>query len=404
MPFVAALVCFAACFLPWHTIESIYGAILFLGVSALLPAWPSDKVKIGVGPGSISLRGGITSRTKIRTSDVVGGSTARLGDKIFLTLSIGKQPSPPVSIELDSEEDARRIRDALAIGHDGFGTVLWPVGRPTTSSARDFFAFSCVMLALIQLVGHFIDPDAWYTLLAAGFAWLSLFTYGLLALDVSSRIPPYLALRADGIHHYKNNRWTRVGFDDIRGIQRDGNTLVVWKASDPMPLAIPLSNMPSFYVPSPAAVEQIVAQGNAAGARAQGARPEKAEVETPLDVLHRYPGEDVRAWLSRVELAASSIDVGGYRGGALSERDLWTLFEDPDADPDLRVAAARILGRVVRDRAARERLTVIAAAVRDIVQGKRIRVALDEDLEEAATELARMETRSLEVRAFRPMA
>jgi hypothetical protein len=74
----------------------------------------------------------------------------------------------------------------------------------------------------------------------------------------------------------------------------------------------------------------------------------KDEVSETVEPLRRRRGEQAAPWLARVDALASSVG-GGYRGSTFSREDLWHALEDPEADPDLRAAAARVLARVAPD-------------------------------------------------------
>jgi hypothetical protein len=104
-------------------------------------------------------------------------------------------------------------------------------------------------------------------------------------------------------------------------------------------------------------------------------------------------GEGTRAWLERIDAAATSLaERGAYRRADLSPHDLWTALEDPDAPAPLRAAAARVLARIVPDEA-RTRIGLVLAGERDADARARIRVALEEDVDVAARELDLLERR-----------
>jgi hypothetical protein len=68
---------------------------------------------------------------------------------------------------------------------------------------------------------------------------------------------------------------------------------------------------------------------------------------------------------------------------------LWSTVEDPEAATDLRAAAARVLTRV--DPTVRKRIDVAIAATHDARDEKRIRLALEDDVEYAASKLEALE-------------
>jgi hypothetical protein len=75
----------------------------------------------------------------------------------------------------------------------------------------------------------------------------------------------------------------------------------------------------------------------------------------------------------------------GYRGNTLDTQDLWAILEDPEAETELRAAAARILRHAPNTRV---RIDAAVAAVRDETDGRRLRVAIADDLDTASQELA----------------
>jgi hypothetical protein len=100
----------------------------------------------------------------------------------------------------------------------------------------------------------------------------------------------------------------------------------------------------------------------------------------------RRNGETAREWLVRLDMAGQMLSAGsGYRGNSLDAADLWTILEDPEAEPELRAAAARVLRHSPDNRV---RIDTAVAAVRDESTNRRLRVAVEDDLDEACQELA----------------
>ena len=87
--------------------------------------------------------------------------------------------------------------------------------------------------------------------------------------------------------------------------------------------------------------------------------------------------------------AAQTLDASGYRGNSLEEKDLWVILEDPDAEPEMRAAAARVLARARPH--ARVRIDGAIAAVRDEAVEKRLRIAVTADPQHAGAELVELE-------------
>jgi hypothetical protein len=76
----------------------------------------------------------------------------------------------------------------------------------------------------------------------------------------------------------------------------------------------------------------------------------------------------------------------GYRGHTLDTQDLWAVLEDPEAEPNLRAAAARVLRHSPKPET-RTRIDAAVAAVRDEGVNKRMRIAIRDDVDNASQEL-----------------
>ena len=88
----------------------------------------------------------------------------------------------------------------------------------------------------------------------------------------------------------------------------------------------------------------LIKQLMSASARARGLGTSKNDVTGRVDVLRRN-GESTRDWLARLDMSGRMLEAStaGYRGHTLDTEDLWTVLEDPEAEADLRAAAARVL-------------------------------------------------------------
>jgi hypothetical protein len=121
----------------------------------------------------------------------------------------------------------------------------------------------------------------------------------------------------------------------------------------------------------------------AAAQRAHGLGPKKEDLGSRVDALRRG-GENVRAWLARVDVMASALTAGaGYRGASIDVDDLWAILEDPDAEQELRIAAARMLSRA-DGQGTRVRIDAAIATVHDEKAARRLRVAITEASEAVA--------------------
>ncbi|MBX3187554.1 MAG: hypothetical protein KF819_11090 [Labilithrix sp.] len=134
--------------------------------------------------------------------------------------------------------------------------------------------------------------------------------------------------------------------------------------------------------------EALVEQIMSASARARGLGTAKNDVTGRLDSLRRT-GESPREWLARLDMAGRMLGsaASGYRGHTLDAEDLWAILEDPEAEADLRAAAARIL-RHSPQTEARARIDAAVAAVRDETTNRKLRIAVRDDVDGASEELA----------------
>ena len=99
----------------------------------------------------------------------------------------------------------------------------------------------------------------------------------------------------------------------------------------------------------------------------------------------RSSADAPRAWLERLDSTATNLG-GGYRSANLTKESLVLALSDPDAAPEVRVGAARVLYRLSADET-RTRVAEICETVRDPALKKQLRVVLTDDLDEAASEL-----------------
>jgi hypothetical protein len=136
-----------------------------------------------------------------------------------------------------------------------------------------------------------------------------------------------------------------------------------------------------------ALVEQIMG----AAARARGLGVSKVDVMQRIEPLRRN-GEAPRDWFVRLDMQGRMLETssGAYRGNSLSPEDLWAVLEDPEADAELRAAAARVLRHSPKPEA-RVRIDAAVAAVRDEATTRRLRIALRDDVDAMQYELVVLE-------------
>ena len=202
---------------------------------------------------------------------------------------------------------------------------------------------------------------------------------------------PSVVMAAEGLKIQTKQGWFTVPYDHVQGIEQVKGAL-------------------RFTVPPPYHFADVEAAGNligaglgpddrdglikqimSAAARARGLGASKNDVTGRVDVLRRN-GESPRNWLARLDMAGRMLEtsVAGYRGHTLDHEDLWTVLEDPEAEADLRAAAARVLRHSPKPET-RLRIDAAVAAVRDESVNRRLRIAIRDDVDDASHELAMLD-------------
>jgi hypothetical protein len=146
---------------------------------------------------------------------------------------------------------------------------------------------------------------------------------------------------------------------------------------------------------SPREREILNAQIETAARRANGKSAWKDDATETLSPLRRG-SMGVAQWLAHLDGIAASAGGGtGYRGGVtFGKEDLRRTFEDPDADPELRGAAGRVLLRIAPDET-RVRVAPVLETIRDDHVREHIATLLDDDAERADRELEDQESKRL---------
>ncbi len=376
---------------------AISGAMLF-NLPVLLPRLGPRNVEVVLGAGYVDVKRAGVRRQRIRARDVTGASTALLGSKIVLSLARKGRKDIPIALELESLDEVKAIRDALGVGHDGFGTVLWPSALRSTEGQDTVFSASAFVLNAVSfalVVGSLFEGDSttpWLVLTLMGSVGATILAL-LLRLSSRKEVSSYVAMRADGLHVYHLGRWQVLPYNRIASIDEHHDGLMLMLHGNAPYLVHAKAR--SFFARGLSKAERqiVIAQVTSAAQRAQGRGTPKPETETRIDVLKRN-GETPHAWFSRLDVTAQTMLSGGYRGGSnLSEQDLWTLVEDHDADLELRTGAARVLVRARPENQAR--VDTLLAAIRDEGDQRRVRVALDPDLDAAGREFEELEQRQM---------
>lgn len=413
-PHVASLavVAFAA-FGPLLHAEAAWTAAL-LGMSALCLASAvplrqrrASLVELVTGPGYVEIKNARTRNQRIDAKAIVGATTARTNRGILFTLAHADR-SQPLSIEVDSDADADRVRAALGIGHGGVGTVGW---RTMTAPARRrgargfAVAGACgVALALVVALGASDLLIALAPLL--GFAAVIAFLVGVLS-SVEKAGAPSIVMTADGLRVMTKHGWTTAEFlipyTHVLGIDAQRHTFEI---RVPPPIGSVSVERAGALSPDSVSAEEaraLVEQIMSAAARARGLGMSKADVMERIEPLRRN-GEAPRDWFARLDMQGRMLETssGAYRGNALAPEDLWAVLEDPEADAELRAAAARVLRHSPKPEA-RVRIDAALAAVRDDSTTRRLRIALRDDVDDMQYELLVLEAEDRSSAAKRQM-
>ena len=318
----------------------------------------------------------------------MGGTTARTANGVVFTLAHAKRDQP-LTLELESDADAERVRHALGIGHGGFGTVGW---RTTPSAARvaAFWGrlFTFGIASAVALTGFVVGPEA----AAAVGAMLPHFAFACFILSLlgisGGSATPSVVMAAEGLRVMTRQGWFTLPYDHVLGVEPFAGVL---RLRVPPPYnAVDVAISGTFVGDGLGSEERdaMIKQLMSAADRARGLGASKYDVTGRVDVLRRK-GESPREWLRRLDMAGRMLEssTAGYRDHPLETRDLWTILEDPEAEADLRAAAARVLRHSPRPET-RTRIAAAVAAVRDDATNRRLRIAILDDVDNASEQLA----------------
>ncbi len=366
---------------------------VLLCLTGVVPRLRPRPVDVELGVGKIELKNAGALSQTLSAKAVTGASTARTAEGVALSLQRrGRQV--PTTLVFQTEDEVARVREALGIGHAGFGEMSWPLmpGAATTlaPAMRLIGAIFTALSMMLYFVGTLGDNGTLGSVLAtlclilaipAGF--LGFFT----ALDRGSS--QHVALGPQGVRLQGFQR-SHVPYQAVEGARVKDGLFELGVSGDRSLKA--RYRTTAFAGPALGREDEalLFAQLRAAVERAGGAGPRKREALTRIDTLRRGD-EPVRDWLARIDVTASMLAQTGYRGGAIEKEDLWLTLADPDAEAYLRAAAGRVLLRVEQEPQARVRVETIVAAVRDEGMQKRMRVAIFPELDVAGSELESLE-------------
>lgn len=401
LPFLGPIAAFFfACFGPLEGSSSWMTAFLSLGAINFLAAMSfrqrrARTVELEVQPGYVRVKKAGTRNQVIRARDIVGATTTRTREGLILTLQHALRDQP-ITIQVADDDEANTIRHALGIGHSGYGTIAWrsiPSGSMkglVVSGMLAALAFlACVLFGAAGSTGGAVLAGmvAFCTMAVGFFCWLGRET------------TPSIVMTAEGLGLHTANGWFRVPYDWIEQVTDQGHAL---RFSVPAPYHAVgvLCGGPAYGGLSPDDRQIIIKQVEAAGQRARGLGPSKNDASARVDILRRN-GQTPRDWLMRLDMQGQMMSSSsGYRGNTLDAEDLWAILEDPEAEPELRAAAARVLKHSTHAEA-RPRIDAAVAAVREDGTNKRLRIAVRDDVDAASQELATLEAEEMQAEFMR---
>jgi hypothetical protein len=357
-------------------------AVTLFVTAVLFGAWTSRRrpavraATIGLGRTHIDVSGAGALSQRIKARDVLAARIAATSEGPSLALMRRYSRRRPVLLELRTDEELARVRHALRIGPSGFGVVAWPAAPRGELGA----ALASVQLTWFLLFSVGLVSAAWLGPLGAPFAagpiaWALVVAWEALSAGSAWRV----ALSAHGVTVAEpRGRTTHTANTELLGADLRAETLVVRTAHGDV--SFPARDW------LPEERRCILAQITAAMALAGGPSPAAPALPGTLSFLERGR-ERSRDWLERLDAAASAMaSPEVYRRPDVALGDLWSTLESPDAPPEVRAAAARVLARVTPEEAA-ERVSDVLASERDPRARDVIHMALEEDVEDAAAAL-----------------
>lgn len=393
VPYLAsAALLVSAIFVPFPSGWLALAGAAGLNLAGLLP-WRQRRrrnVELVCGPGYVDIKRAGVRKQRIDARAIVGASTARTARGVALTLTHAHR-AHPVTIEVDTEAEVERIRHALGIGHGGFGTVAWRSTAGGTSKAAIVGRIVALVLGAI-IVSVAVGGDSDAALVTGVFLGQFAFLGMLLGVIGWFSKPPEqtIVMTAEGLRLFTTRGWFTVPYGNVLDIE-DHERALVFRVPPPYG-SVSVETHRAWAEGGLSAEERqaVIDQIRTAALRARGFGRHKEDVTGRIDVLRRN-GESPRDWLVRLDMAGQMLATApGYRGNTLDTADLWAILEDPDADAELRAAAARVL-RHRNEPETRVRIDAALAAVRDELTDRRLRIAVRDDLDEASVELAALD-------------
>jgi hypothetical protein len=348
------------------------------------------KATLELKPGAVVVRDASFLNQTLKTRAITGASAAaREGGGITLALARGKSKNP-VLLELADETELKTVRDALGIRHQGFGELRWQTS-PRAVDAHDA-GVRCVtgLALLLSSAAYFLPTNP---ALSALVLLLSILVVPLTILVVLLNLAKLgitsdtLSLTPNGVSIQRGNRTVGVPYSEVQRVIVDEKAFALAR---PLPaIAEVVPSKPVAFLPRGLSADErthLLSQIYSAMSRAHGQGTQHIDPTERVETLRRA-NESTRQWLTRIDVAAGTIVPGaGYRSGVIEEHELWAIAEDHDVATDARAAALRMLTRIAPTNV-RVKTDAILASVHDDADRKRMREALEPDLEEAAREI-----------------
>lgn len=393
---------------PLGVANSVLTAVLAFGLLHLVGMIPfrqgrARTAELVTGPGFVEVKNAGTRSQRIEARSIVGGTTARTRTGVLFTLAHA-QRDQPITIEVESDADAERVRHALGIGHGGFGTVGWRT-TPSMSAKTGFWGrlLTFLICGTVAGAGFLVSPTA---ALIAGVS-IGYFAFMTVVLGLvgyfGQKGPASIVMSAEGLRVQTTRGWFTIPYGHVLGIEPVEGALR-FKVPPPYDsVDVETSRSIIGTTLGRDETDALVKQIMSASERARGLGASKNDVTGRVEVLRRN-GESPREWLTRLDMAGRMLESApvGYRGNTLDTSDLWAVLEDPEAEADLRAAAARVL-RHSQQPETRVRIDAAVAAVRDDATNRRLRIAIRDDLDNASQELAMLDAQEHVAPAMRHM-
>ncbi len=377
------------------------GLSLLLLAPFLLGRHAPQRARILVEPGRVAVRGAFPLNQTLTPRNVQASSICVSDGGVTMALEREGRGRHPIVLDLPDERAAETVRTALGLSAQGVGTLSWPSVRLPFGGletwARAVGAVAALVAAgLIVRAGDAAPPREAMVALAMVLLASLFAAMAVVVSRLAQRDRGRVYLSQSGVYVDAGRTTKFVGYGEIARV-RVGETAILCErrpaegGAARAPFVIPTRIVRHLRRgTSPLERRHLAAQIEAAALRARKAT--QTFDPPPAHEWLRMHGRPAD-WLQKLDAQAAVLAGGaGYRGGALSEGDLWSSLEDPDAPPDVRAASARMLLRA-RGGAVRARIAAVVETVRDPKEEHLLRVAQwpkpDEALLESAVEAAR---------------